>query len=80
MTRTGLGKVVTITADHSWWRQFAGLLRHRKKIRHRKNLTGEDAVSRDVLIHQTQDQGIKAVRAGAGRDDYDQHKRIKRLR
>jgi hypothetical protein len=81
MTRTGLGKVVTITADHSWWRRFSGLLRHRKKIRHRKKTTGDDAaVSRDVLIHQTQDQGIEAVRPGAGRDDYDQHKSIKRLR
>ena len=37
-------------------------------------------MSRDVLIHQTQDQGIEAVRPGAGRDDYDQHKSIKRLR
>ncbi len=61
-------------------RRFAGLLRYRKKIRHRKKITGEDAVSRDVLIHQTQDQGIEAVRAGADRDDYDQHKGIKRLR
>jgi hypothetical protein len=43
-------------------------------------MTGEDAASRDVLIHQTQDQGIEAVRPGAGRDDHDQHKGIKRLR
>jgi Primase C terminal 2 (PriCT-2) len=31
-------------------------------------------VSREVLIHQAQDQGIEAVRPGAGRDDYNQHK------
>jgi phosphate:Na+ symporter len=37
-------------------------------------------VSRGVLIHQTQDQGIEAVWPGAGREDYDQHKSIKRLR
>jgi hypothetical protein len=30
---------------------------------------GEDPVSRDVLIHQTHDQGIEAVGAGAGCDD-----------
>jgi hypothetical protein len=40
----------------------------------------EDAVLRGVLIYQTQDQGIEAVRPRAGRDDYDQHKGIKRLR
>jgi hypothetical protein len=44
------------------------------------SLSGENAVSRNVLIHQTQDQGVEAVRPGAGRDDYDQHKGIKRLR
>ena len=55
-------------------RRFAGLPRHRKTI------AGEDAVSRDVLIHQAEDQGIKAVRPGAGRDDHNQHKGIKRLR
>ena len=74
MTRTALGKVVTITVDCSRWQWSAGPLRHRERV------TGEDAVSRDVLIHQTQDQGIEAVRPGAGRDDYDQHKGIKRLR
>ena len=42
--------------------------------------TGEGAVSRDGFIHQSQDQGIDAVRPGAGRDDEDQHKGIKRLR
>jgi hypothetical protein len=55
-------------------RRLAGLLRHRKKI------SGKNAVSRDVLIHQTQDQGVEAVWPGAGRDDYDQHKGIERLR
>ena len=34
----------------------------------RKKITGEDTVPRDVLIHQAQDQGIEAVRPGAGRD------------
>jgi hypothetical protein len=43
-------------------------------------MAGEDAVSRDVLIHQTRDQGTEAIRPGVGRDDYDQHKGIKRLR
>ena len=37
-------------------------------------------MSRGVLIHQAQDQGIEAVRPGAGRDHYYQHKGIKRLR
>ena len=55
-------------------RRFAGPLRHRKKI------TGEDAVSHEVLIHQAKYQGIEAVRPGAGRDDYNQHEGIKRLR
>ena len=40
----------------------------------------EDAVLRGVLIYQTQDQGIEAVKPRAGRDDYDQHKGIKHLR
>ena len=38
-----------------------------------------DPVSRNVLVHQSQDQGIEAVRAGPGRDDYDQQKSVKRL-
>jgi hypothetical protein len=50
------------------------------ELRHRKKITGDDAVSRAVLIHQVQDQGIEAVRPGAARDDYDQHKGVKRLR
>jgi hypothetical protein len=33
--------------------------------RHRKKVTGEDAVLRGVLIYQAQDQGIEAVRPGA---------------
>ena len=37
------------------------------------------AVSRGVLVHQTQDEGIEAIRPGARRDDHDQHKSIKRL-
>jgi hypothetical protein len=41
---------------------------------------GGNPVSCDVFIHQTQDQGIEAIGPGAGRDDYDQHKSIKRLR
>jgi hypothetical protein len=44
-----------------------------------KKITGEDAVSRDVLVDQTQDQRIEAVRSDAGRDDHDQHDGIKRL-
>lgn len=36
-------------------------------------------MSRGVLIYQSQDHGIEAVRPGAGRDDYDQHEGIKRL-
>jgi hypothetical protein len=36
-------------------------------------------VSRDVRIHQAQDQGIKAVGSGAGRDDHDQHEGIEDL-
>ena len=73
MTRTAFGKVVTITADHSRWRRFAGLLRRRNTV------TDEDAVSRDVLIHQIQDQGIEAVRPGAGRNNDDQHEGIEDL-
>ena len=65
---------MTTAADHACRRRFADLPRHRKKI------IGEGAASHDVLIHQAQDQGIEAVRPGAGRDDYDQHKGIKRLR
>ena len=72
MTRPALGKFVTTTA--------IGVLRHRKKKGQRKKIGDENAVLRNVLIHQTQDQGVKAVRAGAGRDNYDQHKGIKRLR
>jgi hypothetical protein len=41
--------------------------------------SGEGVALRDVLVHDTQDHGIEAVRSGAGRDDYDQHKGIKRL-
>jgi hypothetical protein len=37
-------------------------------------------VSGDVLVHQAQEEGIETVRAGFGRDDYDNHKGIKRLR
>ena len=33
-------------------------------------------MSRRVLIHQTQDQGVEAVRPGAGRDEDDQYKNI----
>ena len=80
ITRTAFAKVVTITANHSSWRRFAGLLRHRGKMRHRKKMLMGTRCSCDVLIHQTQDQGIEAVGPGAGRDDYDQHKSIKRLR
>ena len=43
-------------------------------------MTGEDAASRDVLVHQTQDQGIEAVGPGTGRDNHDQHQGVKRLR
>ena len=60
--------------------RIIGQYGHQGKIRHRNKITGEDPVSRAVLIHQTQDQGIEAARPGAGRDDYDQHKSIKRLR
>jgi hypothetical protein len=74
-----LGKAVTVTADHSLSPRLLGQLRHRKKITDRK-INGKEAVSRDVLIHQTQDQGIEAIRPGAGRDDHDQHKGIKCLR
>ena len=35
--------------------------------------------SRDALVDQAQDQGIEAVRPGAGRDDHDQHEGIKDL-
>ena len=48
ITRTALGKVVTITADHS---MIAAACRCHE-------------VSRGVLIHQAQDQGIEAVRSG----------------
>jgi hypothetical protein len=34
-----------------------------------KTISGENAVSRTVLIHQTQDQGVETVRPRAGRDD-----------
>jgi hypothetical protein len=36
--------------------------------------------SRASFVDQAQDQGIKAVGPGAGRDNYDQHEGIKRLR
>src|SRR5580700_4007794 len=52
MTRTVLGKVVTIFAI---------------------------ANSRAVFVDQAQDQGIEAVRSGAGRDDHDQHEGIEDL-
>jgi hypothetical protein len=32
-----------------------------------------------VFVDQSQDQGIKAVGAGAGRDDHDQHEGIEDL-
>jgi len=35
--------------------------------------------SRDAIIDQAQNQGIKAVRSGARRDDHDQHEGIKGL-
>ena len=38
------------------------------------------ALSRGVTIHQSQDHGIEAVRPGAGRNNYNQHEGIKRLR
>ena len=41
---------------------------------------GEDAASCEVLIDQTQDDGIEAIRPGASQYDCDQHKGIKRLR
>ena len=37
-------------------------------------------MSRNVLADQTQDQGVEAVRACAGRDDDDQHEGVKRFR
>src|ERR1700689_4250784 len=52
MTRTALGKVVTICAIEN---------------------------SRAVFADQAQDQGIEAVRSGAGRDDHDQHEGIEDL-
>jgi hypothetical protein len=69
MTRTVLGKVVTITADAMV-----------AACRPTAARSDENAVSRNVLIHQTQDQGVEAVRPGAGRDHHDQHNGIKRLR
>jgi len=42
-------------------------------------MSGEDTDSRNVLVDQTQDQRIEAVRSGAGRDDHNQHNGIKRL-
>src|ERR1700722_3540106 len=73
MTRTVFGKVETIIADHS----MAAVCRRAAAS---EQITGEHAVLRDVLVHQAQDQGIEAVRPGAGRDDYDQHKGIKCFR
>ena len=35
--------------------------------------------SRAAFVDQAQDQGIKAVRSGAGRDDHDQHEGIEDL-
>ena len=35
--------------------------------------------SRAPFVDQAQDLGIKAVRSGAGRDDYDQHEGIEDL-
>ena len=37
-------------------------------------------MSRNVLADQTQEQGVEAVRACAGRDDDDQHEGVKRFR
>ena len=44
-----------------------------------QKITVKHAALRAVLIHQAEHQSIEAVRPGASRDDYDQHKGIERL-
>src|SRR5580704_9727188 len=81
MIRTALGKLVTITGTLPLAMITEPASPHKSMAMSPSECGGIFAIenSRTVFVDQAQDQGIKAVRSGAGRDDRDQHEGIEDL-